>query len=208
VSPDQVSVAVCVRNGAAYLEEALASAFAERPLEVVVADDGSADDSAAIAEAAGARLLRLAPVGPTAARNAALAATSGAAVSCLDADDRWPAGRLSTLCRALDGADAAYGRQRTFGDGVTPQVLAGRHVGTLLLRREALDRIGPLDESLTAGAVVDWVARTDVLALVEVPDVVLERRVHATNFSHTAAEAVRRDYVRAARAALLRRREG
>lgn len=209
-SPGSVSVVVCVRDGAAYLGEALASAVAEVPLEVVVADDGSRDDSAAVAESAGAVVLRLGPVGPTPARNAALAAAGGELVAFLDADDRWPSGRLAALCDALGTADGVFGSQRLFGEGVAPTVVVGRHLGTLLVRRTAVETIGPLDESLAAGAVVDWLARAADPALglqfASTEAVVLERRVHADNFSHTARDAVRQDYVRAARAALLRRR--
>jgi glycosyltransferase involved in cell wall biosynthesis len=207
VTPGQVSVVACVRDGADYLAEALASAVAERPLELVVADDGSTDDSAAIAEAAGARVLRLDAVGPTRARNAALAAAEGELVACIDHDDRWPTGRLALMCDALGDADGVFGSQRLFGDGVQPQVLVGRHIGTLLLRRSALETVGLLDETLTGSGTVEWVARlSETLDLRTVDDVVLERRVHGKNFSLSADFG--QDYVRAARAALLRRRGG
>jgi len=205
VTPGQVSVVTCVRDGAAYLAEALESAIAEQPLELVVADDGSTDDSAAIAEAAGARVLRLDAVGPTRARNAALAAAQGELIACIDHDDRWPAGRLSLMCGALGDADGVFGSQRLFGEGVQPAILTGRHIGTLLLRRTALETVGPLDETLVGSGTVEWVARlSESLELSTVDEVVLERRVHGKNFS--LSPDFGQDYVRAARAALLRRR--
>ncbi len=54
--------------------------------EVIVADDGSTDDTAALAEAAGARVLRLEHGGPAAARNAGVAAARAPIVVFTDAD--------------------------------------------------------------------------------------------------------------------------
>ena len=56
------------------------------PLEVIVADDGSSDATAAVAEGAGARVLRLPHRGPAAARNAAAAVARGDVLVFLDGD--------------------------------------------------------------------------------------------------------------------------
>ena len=56
------------------------------PLEVIVADDGSTDATAAEAEAFGARLVRPVGRGPAAARNAGARAASGDLLVFLDAD--------------------------------------------------------------------------------------------------------------------------
>ncbi len=71
-----VAALIPVWNGAAYLAEAIESVVAERVDEVVVVDDGSTDDSGAIAERFGppVRCLRQANRGVAAARNAALQA--------------------------------------------------------------------------------------------------------------------------------------
>ena len=59
---DRVSVLIPCYNRAAYLGEAIDSALNQThpPLEVIVVDDGSTDDSAAIAESYGSpvRVLR------------------------------------------------------------------------------------------------------------------------------------------------------
>lgn len=60
-----VSCIIPCRNGQRYLGQAIASAVAEGADEVIVVDDGSGDDSAAIAQAAAGpvRLLQQAPLG-------------------------------------------------------------------------------------------------------------------------------------------------
>ena len=56
------------------------------PAEVIVADDGSRDRTAAIAAAHGARVLRLPHRGPAAARNAGVAEARGEVIVFLDGD--------------------------------------------------------------------------------------------------------------------------
>lgn len=56
------------------------------PLEAIVADDGSRDRTADVAQAAGARVLRLPHRGPAVARNEAVQAARGDVLAFLDAD--------------------------------------------------------------------------------------------------------------------------
>src|SRR5919204_6512245 len=112
-----VTVVIPVRDRAALLAETLRS-VAEQSApagELIVADDGSRDDSAAVAERAGARVLRRAEGGwgAAGARNAALEAATGARILFLDSDDLLVPTALERLGPALDAApDApfAYGR--------------------------------------------------------------------------------------------------
>lgn len=88
-----VSVVIAAYERAAELPRALASVAAQarmRPAEVLVVDDASRDATAAVAEAAGARVLCHAENrGPAAARNTALAAAAQPWVAFLDTDDEW-----------------------------------------------------------------------------------------------------------------------
>jgi glycosyltransferase involved in cell wall biosynthesis len=88
----RVSILIPCYNAAATLVETLDSALAQtwRDREIIVCDDGSRDDSAAIVEryrSRGVHLLRQANAGAAAARNRAFAASTGAFVQYLDADD-------------------------------------------------------------------------------------------------------------------------
>jgi len=92
VEPQTVAVIVTTYNYGPYLRECLDSVLRQTyPVdEVVVVDDGSTDDSAAIAAEyapRGVRLIRQDNQGVAAARNNGIAATSAPYVICLDADD-------------------------------------------------------------------------------------------------------------------------
>jgi glycosyltransferase involved in cell wall biosynthesis len=100
-----VSVVIPVPNAAEFLlgtiESALAQTYA--PVEVVVVDDGSTDDSGAVAASLGARvtLVEQANRGPAAARNSALRVARGELVAFLDADDLWAPTRLERCVEIL-----------------------------------------------------------------------------------------------------------
>lgn len=89
-----VSVVVPAYNAQRTIGATIASIVAQtvRDLEIVVVDDGSTDDTAAIVEADGIQNLRLvtqANAGHAAARNTGIAAARGQYVAFLDADDLW-----------------------------------------------------------------------------------------------------------------------
>ena len=81
------SVVIPVRDDAAGIERCLAGISRQNmPLEVIVIDDGSHDDSAAVAEQAGARVVHSGGRGAAAARNLGLAEARGDIVLFTDAD--------------------------------------------------------------------------------------------------------------------------
>lgn len=86
-----VSVAIPAYNAGATLGETLRSVLAQthRTLEVIVVDDGSADDTADVAASFGerVRVVRQANSGISHSRNASLQACRGAFIALLDADD-------------------------------------------------------------------------------------------------------------------------
>lgn len=71
------------------------------PLEVIVADDGSRDRTADVAEAAGARVLRLPHRGPAVARNEAAGVARGDVLVFLDADMECARGFLERLVQPI-----------------------------------------------------------------------------------------------------------
>lgn len=105
-----VSVITPCYNGSRYLRATLESALRQScpPAEILVVDDGSTDDSAAIADSFGppVRLVRLGTnQGESAARNRGIEEASGSHLLFLDADDLLSPDALSHLVAALEGAD-------------------------------------------------------------------------------------------------------
>lgn len=85
-----VSVVIPVRDDATELRECLALLAAQEvaPSEVVVVDNGSSDDSAAVARAAGARVVAEPRVGIPHAAATGYDAATGEVIARLDADSR------------------------------------------------------------------------------------------------------------------------
>jgi GT2 family glycosyltransferase len=99
--PLPVSVIVPAYNRAHMLERCLTSIWSQRPripAEVLVIDDGSADDTAEVAERLGASVVRHPHNrGLSAARNSGLRAASHEWVALLDSDDEWQPHHLGHL---------------------------------------------------------------------------------------------------------------
>jgi len=220
-----LSVVIPVKDGSQYLGEAVTSALGQRPRpgEVIVVDDGSSDDSAAVAAAFGDGVQVIPAVGrgAAAARNTGVAAARGEMIAFLDADDRWTAAALSHLVLALktdDDAVLSHGRVREFrSPELSPSIAArleprpgaphGVISGSFLFIASIFDQVGPLDTDLRAGEVVDWLARLRVLGMKETSTeaVVLERRLHAGHLRPHKREA-QVDLIRVVRAGLDRQR--
>lgn len=107
-----------VRNGADTIKEALASVANQTfpPLEIIVTDDGSTDESAAVAELAFAeygltgKVLRLdRSVGAGKARNEAVFKSIGNTVAILDADDCWAQSHLQNAANEFNQHPNAVG---------------------------------------------------------------------------------------------------
>ncbi len=110
-----VSVVVAARNSADTLPACLRSLQAQdyAPLEVIVVDDGSEDETAAVAEAGGARVVRTPPVGASAARNLGIELARGQIVAFTDGDCVADPGWVRALAEGLEtsGAIGVGGRQ-------------------------------------------------------------------------------------------------
>jgi glycosyltransferase involved in cell wall biosynthesis len=143
ISRPLVSVVIPCYNQGRFLPDAIRSALSrDFPVEIVVVDDGSTDDTAAVAAAfAGVRLVRQPNRGLSAARNRGLAESTGGFVIFLDADDRLLPGAIDTGARALlthPECAMAYGRCVMIGPGgdtwptpEPPAVRSGHHVALL-----------------------------------------------------------------------------
>lgn len=170
-----VSTIIPVHNRASLLREAVASVLAQthRPIEIVIVNDGSDDDTAAVAEELRRRsadpilVIHQANGGPGRARQRGLEASSGAFIQYLDSDDLLLPGKFAAQVRALLQApecQICYGPSFEENHAVSPPQRRGPMRGTgqpratlfplmlverwwttstPLYRRSLLERIGP-----------------------------------------------------------------
>jgi glycosyltransferase involved in cell wall biosynthesis len=107
----EVSVVIPAYNSARYLEQAVGSVLAQtfQDLEVIVVDDGSTDDTAALIRGLGppVRYLHQPNSGVSVARNRGVSEASSRYVALLDADDTWLPEKLSRQLEALRDAPAS-----------------------------------------------------------------------------------------------------
>ena len=98
--------------------------------EIIVSDNGSDDGSAALALAAGARVIFASPRGYGAALRAGLEAARGEVVVMADTDMTYPLERIADFVAACETADVAVGFRQTHSSNMP---LLNRMIGNPLL---------------------------------------------------------------------------
>jgi glycosyltransferase involved in cell wall biosynthesis len=198
-----VSVVIPVRNGDPFISRQIRALLAQQShatFEVVIADNGSTDDTAQIARSFAERDPRVRVVdasrgiGVNVARNVGARAASGRVILLTDADDVVHPGWVEAYWRAFqNGANTAGGSlHRILEDGtvlaresklysslMTSSAYAnGTNCG---FTRAAFDAIGGFDEGLMGGAdEIDFFARTarNGYRMMLVPDAVVDKLQH------------------------------
>jgi O-antigen biosynthesis protein len=174
-----VSVVLPVRGRSALLARAVASVQAQtlREWELIVVDDGSADDTPAVLESLAAadpriRVITQPPSGVSRARNRGLEAVRGRYVAFLDSDNTWQPRFLDLAVRAMAAQDLRVahavlelhqGRQVTYRafDGDRDHLLLANHVdlNVLVCTAEAVRAIGGFAQDLRRAVDYDLVLR-------------------------------------------------
>lgn len=196
-----VSVIIPSFNSCEIVGDAISSALAQSfpPLEIIVIDDGSTDDTQSVIEAFGApvQYVRQTNAGPSSARNHGAQLARGDWLAFLDADDQWLPDKIELqLTRANQTAAAAIltglywpaevGETIVAYEGSTARddlisallcrnVLAGG-ASTLLVRRSAFNAVNGFDESLTAAEDREFLIRLAASYSVSVIPIPLARR--------------------------------
>ena len=170
-----ISFVIPVRDDAARLRRCLERIAAGTPagvrVEIVVADNGSVDDSASVARRAGAHVLSLPGLRLGELRNRAAAAGRGPVLAFVDADHEigpaWIPAALETLATAAHGAVGApcrppspatwvqrfYDRLRRHPAAQEPVDWLGS--GNMAVRRAAFEEAGGFDAGLETCEDVD-----------------------------------------------------
>ena len=212
-----VSVVLATYNQAHWLGETIESVRAQTyaDWELVVADDGSTDDTADVlagfARDHRIRCVAGAHAERAAARNRAIAASTGELVAFLDADDTWhpeklarqvaalaaapEAGACYALARFVDGSGrplAVRKPPRALSGLLFPRLVRGNFIilASMMVRRRCLEAVGVFDATLPVFGCEDWdlwlrLARR--YAVVAVDEELVRYRVHEGN---TRAEQV------------------
>ena len=222
-----VSCIVPVFNGERFLAEALESILRQTHdrLDIIVVDDGSTDDTASVARAFGDRIRYIfqGNAGPAAARNRGIREALGDFIAFLDADDLWNEEKLEKQLRRFEERpELAYsvtfmqnfweeevGEERRFYEGHSRAgPLPGYVTGTLMARREWLERTRGFNVSLKHGDAADWFQRADEAGAVGelLREVLTRRRLHSENRSRQMATGSREEFLRLLKGRLDKRR--
>jgi glycosyltransferase involved in cell wall biosynthesis len=172
--PPAVSVVIATYNYGRFLAGAIDSVFAQTfpDYEVIVVDDGSDDDTGDVIgrylRDPRVRAVRTDHLGQPAAKNAGFRLARGPLIAVLDADDLWLPAKLErqvALFRSdpelglaytrrllIDetGRELPYTQPRLYRGDVLEVMFLDNFVchSSVVIRREALDRVGLYDESI------------------------------------------------------------
>ena len=221
-----VSVIVPVYNGERFLAAALGSVVAQdyAPLEVIVVDDGSEDGSAAIARSfTGVGYLYQPNQGPSAARNAGIAAARGEFIAFLDADDVMMPNKLSVqvgyLLEHPEVGCVLCHQEMLLEPGTLPPPWLRRHPifkgldrvapasASAVVRASALERCGGFDPAYRLAEGMEWLGRIrDAgVKIAVLSDILMYRRFHGSNLSRQQ-QAIRHGVLKGLKAKIDRKR--
>ncbi|MCO6449350.1 MAG: glycosyltransferase family 2 protein [Caldilineales bacterium] len=197
-----ISVIVPVYNGADFLPGAVASIRAQtyRPIEIIIIDDGSTDETAAVASRLGDDIrYRYQPnQGPGSARNSGINLARADFIAFLDVDDLWPERKLERQMRLLQSDPSlayvtgmvqvchwtgeADGRSQFSPVGAPREMFL---LGAVLFRKSVFVQVGLFDESMPGGEDTDWYfrARQASIPSLQSEEIALEYRLHQNNLT-------------------------
>ena len=216
-----ISVIIPVYNGAPYLAEAIASVLEQTctPMELIVVDDGSTDDTAQVAQRFPEVHYAYQPnAGQAAAINRGVRLSTGRLLAFLDADDLWVENKLALQLAALEAdpeLDIVFGLAQQFAEPgacnvvlPTQQILPAYLPSAMLIRRHAFEHIGEFDACLKIAEAVDWYSRALTTGLKQqtLNQVVYKRRIHGDNITIRQPRQLHQEYLAVIKTSLDRRR--
>jgi glycosyltransferase involved in cell wall biosynthesis len=196
-----VSVIIPVYNWEKYLEEAIQSVLNQtyRPLDVIIVDDGSTDQSSEIALKFKDKIRYVfqSQGGIGKARNRGIEAALGTYIAFLDADDLWEPTKLAeqmalftkepniqmVFAQMIHFFSPELGAETRAKYHFPENIAPGWIAGTLLMKKEHFLQVGLFDPCLRVGEFIEWFlrAKKQGLSMKMVDQVFLHRRIHGEN---------------------------
>lgn len=205
-----ISVIIPAYNSGKYIKTALESVLIQnhQPLEIIVIDDGSTDDTEAVVSSFGDKVVYRYQEnsGSGKARNIGIKLAKGQWIAFLDSDDIWYENHLKNLMAHLAAntkADMVYGAQRFVDENGEPTALMhqqdyypegwifadmfeANYVSTpaVIVRRSLLLELGGFSESPTFRNGQDndlWLRISANSMVLSAPEVVFDYRRHSSN---------------------------
>jgi len=221
-----VSVIMTAYNAEKHVVEAIESVFSQtyNDIELICVNDGSTDKTKEILLSYGERIKYLehdTNMGIAVGRNTGLAVARREYIAFIDADDIWKPQKLLMQINFLESnpsVDIVFGHMQHF---LSPELSEEekniRHCpehpvpatapSAFFTKKRSFDIVGSFEKKWRVGEFIDWMSRakTKGLSYNVLPEVLIMRRIHATNTGVTERSS-RVDYVRIAREALKRKR--
>jgi glycosyltransferase involved in cell wall biosynthesis len=229
----KLSVVIPSFNSGTELKEAIQSVLGQHEIEsgivvceIILVDDASAPEFQSNLKGLASEFEQVLTLiqmeknsGPAAARNKGIKASSGSWVGFVDADDRWPKGKLTQLMPLIHQGnyDVVGGRVQYFSrnGAELPNIpfddLENKvnhvHLGALLVRKEVFSKGLFFDESLRYAEDTDWWIRIreKQLPIYLKEEVTLEYHLHGSNLTSDKKDE-NRDMLRLIHLSLQRRR--
>lgn len=223
---EKISVIIPVFNTEKYLAQAIQSVLDQmiQADEIIIVDDGSTDNSLAVARQflSRVKIITQENKGAAAARNIGIVNASGNYLAFLDADDLWVEKKLE---QQLDyfahhpEIDMIFGNVEQFISPELPdehkvkmkleiEIMPGLVPGTMLIRKQDFLNVGYFNEKLELGEFIDWFSRAKDLGLTYevLPEILLRRRIHDANMG-IYKKHFKKDYTSILREAIARKRK-
>ena len=196
-----VSIIIPIYNYGRFLAEAIDSVMAQtyRPIEVIVVDDGSTDNTANIATSyPDIQYIYQPNQGVSVARNTGISKARGKYLAFLDADDTWHPDKLKIQIQHLkENPNIGYNIckiKNYFEPEINrdPRIISALYeydqIGgfTIVCTKSIFEQVGGFDSRYKAGEDFDWFTRAKDkgIAMAIVPDILLNRRIHNNNLSY------------------------
>lgn len=220
------SIIIPVYNAENYIQETIQSVLNQtyRPVEIIVVDDGSTDQSAENIrqfQQSEVKYHFQSNLGAASARNRGIELAQGEFLGFLDADDLWLPKKLELQMRSFQKhpeLDMVFGHIKQFRSQELNAVehweavlekkdIPGISVCTMLIKMKSFQRIGLFEIQWRVGEFLDWYTKAKEAGLKShmLKEIVTMRRIHTDNIGVRERQA-QADYLHILKKTIDRRR--